>query len=53
MINSHKSPEYRERLLKIGVDPISVTPAEFAHLVAADTERWRKLVPELGLDQER
>ena len=46
MINAHKSPEYRERLLKVGVDPVSITPAEFAQLVAADTERWRKLVPE-------
>ena len=53
MINAHKSSEYRERLLKVGVDPVSITPAEFARLVAADTERWRKLVPELGLDQER
>jgi tripartite-type tricarboxylate transporter receptor subunit TctC len=53
MIAAQNSREFRERLQTLGVDPVVITPAEFEKLIAADTERWRKLVPEMGLDVQR
>jgi tripartite-type tricarboxylate transporter receptor subunit TctC len=49
IIAAEHSPEFLERLNKIGVEPIITTPADFAKIMAEDTERWRDLVGELGL----
>jgi tripartite-type tricarboxylate transporter receptor subunit TctC len=43
------SPEFQERLVSVGVDPVIATPAEFAKIIAADTERWRDTVRDLNL----
>jgi len=42
-------PEFRDRLLKIGVEPAIKTPEEFAAIIAAETARWREVVRDLGL----
>jgi tripartite-type tricarboxylate transporter receptor subunit TctC len=34
----------RDRLLALGVEPASMSPAEFGKLVAAETEKWAKVI---------
>jgi tripartite-type tricarboxylate transporter receptor subunit TctC len=46
---AEKTPEFRERLQRIGVEPAIKTPAEFGDIIAADTARWRDVVRDLGL----
>jgi tripartite-type tricarboxylate transporter receptor subunit TctC len=49
IIAAEKTPAFQERLVRLGVDPIVATPAEFAEIIAADTARWRDIVRELDL----
>ena len=46
---AENTPEFRERLVKIGVEPAINTPEEFAAIIAAETARWRDVVRDLGL----
>jgi tripartite-type tricarboxylate transporter receptor subunit TctC len=46
---AENTPEFRERLVKIGVEPAINTPEEFAAIIAAETARWREVVRDLGL----
>lgn len=46
---AEKDPQFRERLQRIGVEPVLKTPAEFADIIAADTARWRDVVHDLGI----
>jgi tripartite-type tricarboxylate transporter receptor subunit TctC len=46
---AENTPEFRERLLKIGVEPMLKTPEEFAAIISAETARWREVVRDLGL----
>jgi len=46
---AENTPEFRERLQKIGVEPAINTPEEFAAIIAAETARWRDVVRDLGL----
>jgi tripartite-type tricarboxylate transporter receptor subunit TctC len=39
----------RERFGKLGSEPVSMTPAEFAKRVKQDAERYRKVVREVGI----
>jgi tripartite-type tricarboxylate transporter receptor subunit TctC len=39
-----RDPEIRKKLIDLGADPESNTPAEFAALMKADTARWAKVV---------
>ena len=41
--------EFVAGLEKLGVDPIVHTPEEFAAMIAADIERWRGTIADLGL----
>jgi tripartite-type tricarboxylate transporter receptor subunit TctC len=43
-----KSPEVRERLLALGLDPVGSTPDELASRVAEDTARWAPVVKASG-----
>ena len=49
IIAAEKTSAFQERLVRVGVDPIVATPAEFAEIIAADTARWRDIVRELDL----
>jgi tripartite-type tricarboxylate transporter receptor subunit TctC len=49
IMEAEKSPDFRERLTQLGVDPVVGAPADFAKIIAEDTARWRELIPELGL----
>ena len=42
----------REKIAKIGATIYSTTPAEFGQLIAADTEKWAKVVKFAGLKAE-
>jgi tripartite-type tricarboxylate transporter receptor subunit TctC len=44
-----KSAAFKERLAKVGAEPIVSTPEEFARIIAADTDQWREIVRDLNL----
>ena len=46
---AENTPEFRERLQKIGVEPAVNTPEEFAAIIANETARWRDVVRDLGI----
>jgi tripartite-type tricarboxylate transporter receptor subunit TctC len=41
-----------EQLKKLGVEPSKVAGRDFEAVIARDTEVWRKLIPELGLEAQ-
>jgi tripartite-type tricarboxylate transporter receptor subunit TctC len=47
------SPDVREKLAKLGAEPMSMTPAEFAQFVRAETESGKRFLKELGVKPER
>ncbi len=47
-----KDPKLVARLTEIGGIPKPMTPAEFGRLVAAETEKWRKVVEFAGVSVE-
>jgi tripartite-type tricarboxylate transporter receptor subunit TctC len=47
-----RSPDVQARLSRLGVDPVGSTPAEFEQVIAADTERWRTIVRDMGLQTQ-
>lgn len=49
MVKAIKSAEIGAKLAAQGADVIGSTPEEFATYLRADLERWRKLVPAIGL----
>ena len=48
LIRIINSPEVRERILQDGSDPAGTSPEEFRRFMAADVEKWAKLVKESG-----
>lgn len=47
-----KSPEFRERLIALGVDPVGNTPAEFRDYLAAEQQRFARMFKLTGLAPE-
>jgi tripartite-type tricarboxylate transporter receptor subunit TctC len=47
-----KDPKLVARLTEVGGIPKPMTPAEFGHLVADETEKWRKVVEFAGVSVE-
>jgi tripartite-type tricarboxylate transporter receptor subunit TctC len=47
-----KTPEMRERLANLGVDPVGNTSAEFRDYLAAEKERFAKMYKLTGLTPE-
>jgi tripartite-type tricarboxylate transporter receptor subunit TctC len=45
-------PEIAARLASLGSDPLTGSPAEFGKLIAAETEKWEKVVRFAGLKVE-
>jgi tripartite-type tricarboxylate transporter receptor subunit TctC len=39
----------KARLLDIGAEPMVMTPAEFGNFIAAETEKWAKVVEFAGI----
>jgi tripartite-type tricarboxylate transporter receptor subunit TctC len=40
----------KARLVDLGVEPMSMTPAEFAKFIASETEKWAKVVKFAGMN---
>ena len=45
-------PKMRERLAELGGRPIAGTPEDFGKVIAAETEKWSKVVVESGAKVE-
>ena len=45
-------PNFREKMMAVGVEPISTTPAEFATRIRSDYERWSTLIRRNGVTVE-
>jgi tripartite-type tricarboxylate transporter receptor subunit TctC len=52
IVAAEKSPDFTERLTKLGAEPIVTTPQEFAKIIEDDTEVWRDIVRDLGMKRE-
>ena len=42
-------PDVKEKLLSVGLDPATSTPAEFAAFIRSESERWGKAIKEAGI----
>jgi tripartite-type tricarboxylate transporter receptor subunit TctC len=42
-------PEIQKRLVELGGDPVSGTPEAFGALIAAETEKWKKVIEGAGI----
>jgi len=49
IMKAEESPDFLERLGRIGVEPVINTPQDFARIIAADADSWRDIVRDLGL----
>ena len=47
-----EAPEVREKLAKMGAEPMAMTPAQFGRFVRDETESSKWLVKELGIKQQ-
>ena len=48
MVAAVKSPEFLDKLAKIGVEPGGTTPQEMAAEIAADSERWKSVANDIA-----
>ncbi len=46
------APEVKERYATLGIEPVGSTPAEFQAFMAADLEKWGRIIKELGITAE-
>ena len=44
-----KAPDVRDKLIELGFDPIGGSPAEFAALIAAEMDKWGKVIKAAGV----
>jgi tripartite-type tricarboxylate transporter receptor subunit TctC len=47
-----KQPETTKQLLELGAEPVGNTPDEFAKQIAAEVEKWKKVVAATGVKVE-
>jgi tripartite-type tricarboxylate transporter receptor subunit TctC len=52
ILAAQQDKDFTARLQQIGVDPVAITPADFQVRILAETEYWRKLVSEMGLQAQ-
>jgi tripartite-type tricarboxylate transporter receptor subunit TctC len=48
IVAAEKTPEFLERLSKIGVEPSGTTSQEMAEEIAADMQRWRAVADDVA-----
>jgi tripartite-type tricarboxylate transporter receptor subunit TctC len=44
-----KMPDVRKRLMDIGLDPIGLSPQEFAELIRRDFEKWGRVIAKANI----
>jgi tripartite-type tricarboxylate transporter receptor subunit TctC len=49
---AEKSPEFRDGLGKIGIDPVVHTPDDFAKQISGEMQQWRSIISALGLQAQ-
>ena len=47
-----KLPDVKQQLVKVGADPVTNTPAEFAALLNADTTKWTRVIKNANIQVE-
>ncbi|MFX6040741.1 tripartite tricarboxylate transporter substrate-binding protein, partial [Acinetobacter baumannii] len=47
-----QAPEVKERLAKLGAEPVGGTPAQFAAIVGKESARWGKLIKDRNITAE-
>ncbi len=47
-----QEPDVKERLARLGIDPVGGTPAQFAAMADADRAKWKKIINERKLSAE-
>jgi tripartite-type tricarboxylate transporter receptor subunit TctC len=52
LVAAGKSPEFQQRVLNVGLEPLLSTPGEFAKIIAADSAQWRGILGGLNLKQQ-
>ncbi|HEX3502895.1 MAG TPA: tripartite tricarboxylate transporter substrate binding protein [Xanthobacteraceae bacterium] len=52
ILAAENDKDFTARLQQIGVDPVTITPADFQARIVSETEYWRKLVSEMGLQAQ-
>ena len=45
-------PDTRARLVKLGIEGVGGTPAQFSQMVAQDAEKWKRIVAQRGITIE-
>ena len=49
VVKAVNDPEVQKRLIEIGADPATSTPAEFKALIASETVKWRGLIHDMSI----
>jgi len=49
MSASAVDPKFKARLADLGVEPMPMTPAEFSKFIAAETDKWTKVIKAAGV----
>jgi tripartite-type tricarboxylate transporter receptor subunit TctC len=47
-----KEPDVRDRLAKLGIEPVGDTPQDFAAMAQADRAKWKKIIVERKITSE-
>jgi len=48
MVTLIKTPEMQAQLLKLGAQPLTMTPAEFGAFIKSEIVKWSKVVRDSG-----
>lgn len=52
LVEAGKSPEYQQRFVNVGLEPLLTTPQDFARIIATDSAQWRNILAGLNLKQQ-
>ena len=52
IVEALKEPDVREKLVSMGADVVAGTPAQFDALLRRDTQRYQKLIKDVGLEPQ-
>jgi tripartite-type tricarboxylate transporter receptor subunit TctC len=39
-------PEVKDKLLRLGIEPIGTTPTQFATMLTTESAKWKKIITE-------